>query len=180
MISEVNVNISVPTSTTKVYLTQAQYNNLTVVDPDTLYLITDINREDKQVIYTANGSYLVEKSAGYDVLNSVSIIVSVDQHTTYISELEAEISTLSAENASLVSEVSALSAENEELLAQVSSLTTLNISQNGTYSTSYTSNTPAGWNQVNVSVNVTILEMTQAQYDNLTVIDPDTVYLISL
>ena len=114
-----------------------------------------------------------EKAELQESLNTALNQIEVDNNT--ISELQAAIEAKNAEISEKTTQISTLQGELDALKSDIDATREITYVENG----SYTATDKLGYNKINVNVpTVTYVEMTQAQYDALTVKDNNTIYLI--
>lgn len=114
-----------------------------------------------------------EKAELQESLNTALNQIEVDNNT--ISELQAAIEAKNADINNLTLQIATLQGELNSLQAEIDATREVTYVENG----SFTSTDKLGYNKINVNIpTVTYVEMTQAQYDALTVKDNNTIYLI--
>lgn len=115
-----------------------------------------------------------EKAELQESLNTALNQIEIDNNT--ISELQATIEAKSEDINNLSVQITTLQGELDALKADINATRTVTYVSNGTY----VSEEKIGFNKINVNVpTVKYVEMTQAQYDALTVKDNNTIYLIT-
>lgn len=114
-----------------------------------------------------------EKAELQESLNTALNQIEVDNNT--ISELQAAIEAKNAEISEKTTQIATLQGELDILQADIDATREVTYVENG----SYIADEKIGFNKINVNIpTVTYVEMTQAQYDALTVKDNNTIYLI--
>ena len=114
-----------------------------------------------------------EKAELQESLNTALNQIEVDNNT--ISELQAAIEAKNAEISEKTTQIVTLQGELDTLQANIDSQREVTYVYNGTY----VSEEKIGFNKINVNVpSMTYVEMTQAQYNALSVKDKNTIYLI--
>ena len=114
-----------------------------------------------------------EKAELQESLNTALNQIEVDNNT--ISELQAAIEAKNAEISEKTTQIETLQGELYALQADINKTRTVTYVSNGTY----VSEEKIGYNQINVNVpSMTYVEMTQVQYDALSVKEKNTIYLI--
>lgn len=114
-----------------------------------------------------------EKAELQESLNTALNQIEVDNNT--ISELQAAIEDKNAEISEKTTQIATLQGELNALQAEIDATREVTYVENG----SFTATDKIGYNKINVNIpTVTYVEMTQAQYDTLTVKDKNTIYLI--
>lgn len=114
-----------------------------------------------------------EKAELQERLNTALNQIEVDNNT--ISELQAAIEAKNAEISEKTTQIATLQGELNSLQADIDATREITYIENG----NFTATDKLGYNKINVNVpTVTYVEMTQVQYDALTVKDKNTIYLI--
>ena len=114
-----------------------------------------------------------EKAELQERLNTALNQIEVDNNT--ISELQAAIEAKNAEISEKTTQIVALQGELDAIKADINATRTVTYTANGTY----TAENKIGYNQININVpSITYIEMTQVQYNALSVKDKNTIYLI--
>lgn len=114
-----------------------------------------------------------EKAELQESLNTALNQIEIDNNT--ISELQAAIEAKNAEITEKTTQIVTLQGELDSLQTEIDSTREVTYVENG----NFTATDKLGYNKINVNVpTVTYVEMTQAQYDALTVKDNNTIYLI--
>ena len=114
-----------------------------------------------------------EKAELQESLNTALNQIEVDNNT--ISELQAAIEEKNTEITNLSSQIATLQGELDALQSSIDATREVTYVENG----SYIADEKIGFNKINVNVpTVTYVEMTQLQYNELSVKDKNTIYLI--
>lgn len=114
-----------------------------------------------------------EKEELQERLNTALNQIEVDNNT--ISELQASIEAKNAEISEKTTQIATLQGELDSLQSEINTTREVTYTANGIY----TAEEKIGYNKINVNIpTVTYVEMTQAQYDALSVKDKNTIYLI--
>ena len=114
-----------------------------------------------------------EKAELQERLNTALNQIEVGNNT--ISELQAAIETKNAEISEKTAQIVTLQGELDTLKSDIDATREVTYSANGIY----TSDEKIGYNKINVEVpSMSYVEMTQVQYDALSVKDKNTIYLI--
>ena len=114
-----------------------------------------------------------EKAELQESLNTALNQIEIDNNT--ISELQAAIEAKNAEISEKTTQIATLQGELDSLQSAIDATREVTYVSNG----NYTTDEKIGFNKINVNVpTVTYVEMTQAQYDALSVKDNNTIYLI--
>ena len=114
-----------------------------------------------------------EKAELQESLNTALNQIEVDNNT--ISELQAAIETKNAEISEKTTQIVALQGELDVLQTEIDATREVTYNENG----SYIAEEKIGFNKINVNVpSMTYVEMTQVQYNALSVKDKNTIYLI--
>ena len=114
-----------------------------------------------------------EKAELQESLNTALNQIEVDNNT--ISELQAAIEAKNAEISEKTTQIATLQGELDELQSSIDATREVTYNENG----SYIAEEKIGYNKINVNIpTVTYVEMTQAQYNALSVKDKNTIYLI--
>lgn len=169
--------VTVDTGIKSVEITEAEYNALPQKEQNTYYGITDSSWNTETVTDTisSNGTHTYTPSSGYYGMGSVTINVDVP---TVAANLESKVITGNG----TYTPTTGTDGWNEVVVnvpQNTVAAKSTEITENGTY-VAQTTDSIDGYSQVTVNIpSISYVELTQAEYDALTVKDNNTIYLIT-
>ena len=159
-------------ATKKVNITRNGNYQLIGRNDVTVNVIGDCEKVIRE-LQTQIESLETEKAELQESLNTALNQIEVDNNT--ISELQAAIEAKNAEISEKTTQIATLQGELDALQSAIEATREVTYVSNG----NYTTDEKIGFNKINVNVpTVTYVEMTQLQYDALSVKDNNTIYLI--